>query len=74
MEMPKSWSVKKRDEMFGKPCTKSPDLDNLCKVADGINGAGVWEDDRQVAVIIAKKYWHTEPSTWVQIEALEEPQ
>ena len=68
MGMPKSWSEKKRASMFGRPCAKSPDLDNLEKgLCDGMNGAGVWVDDRQVARIEAAKFWHTEPAVWVSV-------
>lgn len=70
MQIPKSWSQKKQEAMFGKPCAKTPDLDNLVKILDGLNGLEIWEDDRQVTSIHAEKFWHTEPETWVTIEVI----
>lgn len=51
--MPKSWSKEKRAEMYCKPHTQKPDIDNLVK---GILDA-VYEDDSCVHEIHAKKLW-----------------
>ena len=70
MKMPKSWSKKKQEEMYLEPCCKKPDLDNLIKIFDGLNGSNVWEDDDQVTEIHATKYWAHKGSTSVQITRL----
>ena len=57
-EMPKSWSEKKRLEMFGNPHTQKPDGDNIAKaVCDGLNGACIWHDDAQVSDLSIIKRW-----------------
>lgn len=46
IEMPKSWSNKKREETDGKPHQQTPDLDNLVKgLADAIyaDDAHIWQ-------------------------------
>lgn len=68
--MPKSWSKKKREQMNQSACTKRPDIDNLVKMIDGINGAGVWEDDSQVTAIEAEKVWGEHAFTQVIITEL----
>jgi len=56
MPMPVSWSKKRKEKMYGKPHTQSPDLDNLVKaVMDGLDGA--LSDDAQVVDIDASKRW-----------------
>lgn len=51
---------------------KRPDLDNLVKaVLDGINQAGVWTDDAQVAEVTALKVYG-EPGCTVLVRVLDE--
>ena len=56
MEVPKSWSKKKRaDAFFGKMLPISrPDIDNLVKIIDGLNGV-LFKDDSQITDLIASK-------------------
>jgi len=68
--MPKSWSKGKRELWEGLPCTKKPDLDNLIKIIDGLNGKGIWEDDSQVCEVYARKVWGESPRTEIIIEAM----
>lgn len=56
MPMPKSWSKKKKKEMYAKPHQQKPDLDNLVK---GLKDA-VLDDDSTVYQTHAKKYWSYE--------------
>lgn len=53
LSMPKSWSKKKRREMFGQPHQGKPDTDNLVK--------GLWDaihvDDQHLFHIEAYKFW-----------------
>src|SRR5262245_49615675 len=51
MPVPKSWPKKRRaDALAGRTApTSTPDLDNLMKTVDALNGI-VWNDDAQVAL------------------------
>jgi Holliday junction resolvase RusA-like endonuclease len=52
LEMPKSWSKKKKAEMDGKPHQSRPDLDNMVKSLDALvaEDSGIWD-------LSAKKFW-----------------
>lgn len=67
--MPASWSKKKR-AAAGLPTCK-PDMDNVIKaVGDGCNGV-VWQDDKQIAVILAQRAWGERPEVRVRVAQLE---
>ena len=56
IEMPKSWSKKKREAMYMKPHQSKPDLDNLVKAfCDAL-----YDDDAGVYSIQCAKYWSDE--------------
>jgi Holliday junction resolvase RusA-like endonuclease len=61
MEMPKSWSQKKRIEMLGEPHRQKPDLDNLIKAL----GDALYGDDSGIASIKAAKVWSCTPGITV---------
>jgi Holliday junction resolvase RusA-like endonuclease len=62
MPMPKSWSLKKKIQMRGKPHQQTPDIDNLLKaLLDAI-----YEDDKVVWDIRASKRWSTQGHIWVE--------
>ena len=45
----------------GKFCDVGADIDNCQKsIFDGVNGSGIWVDDRQVAMVTAEKRWGVE--------------
>ena len=68
IEIPQSWSKKKKKEMEGVYCTKNVDTDNLVKgILDGINSAAVWHDDCQVVHLTATKRWSQCPGVVVEI-------
>lgn len=54
LAMPKSWSVKKRKEMWGMPHQQKPDLDNLIK---GFQDAFTDEDGYVYRFKECGKYW-----------------
>lgn len=57
VQIPKSWSKKKKAENEGKFCTNNSDIDNYCKaILDSLNGV-YYQDDRQIVMIRARKYW-----------------
>lgn len=61
IEMPKSWSEKKKKSMERRPHTQTPDLSNLIKfVEDSLNGVA-YSDDKQIVFITAFKQWAREP-------------
>lgn len=47
MPLPASWSQKKKAEHNGMPHVSKPDLDNIEKMLDALNGV-VWKDDSQI--------------------------
>jgi len=53
LEMPKSWSKKKRALMCGKPHTQKPDWDNLCKAVADL----FLVDDSGIHTVFAAKFW-----------------
>ena len=58
MLVPKSWSLKKRLAAIAgqiKPTTK-PDLDNIVKALDGMNGIVVVDDSQIVKLTATKQY------------------
>lgn len=54
--MPKSWSKKKKEEMFNTPHRQKPDIDNLCKAFMD----AILKDDSCVDRLEARKVWYTE--------------
>lgn len=62
IEMPKSWSQKRRVEQEGKPHTQKPDIDNLIK---GLLDA-VFADDAHIWSVHAEKLWATTPGIRVE--------
>jgi Holliday junction resolvase RusA-like endonuclease len=70
MEIPKSYSNKKRLSLVGTYVIKKPDTDNLIKsVQDGLNGI-VYHDDSQIASVNAVKIYSLEPKTIINIKEL----
>ena len=67
VEMAKSWTKKRKAELYGSPCTGKPDLDNIVKaVVDGLVGRKtgrrsyegiVLAEDDQVTALRAEKLW-----------------
>ena len=53
IEMPKSWSAKKKAEMINTPHMSKPDLSNLNKGLEDI----VFQEDMQIHTHICSKYW-----------------
>jgi Holliday junction resolvase RusA-like endonuclease len=59
--MPKSWSKKKKLEKGGQFCDNNCDIDNYCKATlDSLEGV-YFENDKQVAMIRAMKYYAHNP-------------
>lgn len=61
-KIPKNWSRQKTADAehdYILP-TKKPDIDNVCKVIDAINGIA-WVDDSQIVMLSGQKYYSTDP-------------
>jgi Holliday junction resolvase RusA-like endonuclease len=53
LEMPESWSKKKREELRGQPHKQKPDIDNLLKAVFD----AVLENDEHIYDVRASKFW-----------------
>lgn len=63
LEMPKSWSQKKRSEHNGQPHSQKPDIDNLSKaVMDAL-----CEEDSYIYALHAEKYWSDDPGIKIEV-------
>lgn len=71
--MPKSWSKKKKLEKNGRFCDNNADIDNYCKaILDSLEGV-YFENDKQVAMIRAMKYYSSSPRIeYIQTELNDE--
>ena len=57
IQMPKSWSKKKKAKMLGQFHRSTPDLDNCIKsIGDCLKA-----EDKTICEIIAKKFWSDKP-------------
>ena len=68
LPIPKSWPKSKQDAARrGEITPGKPDIDNLIKTLDALNGI-VWKDDAQIAHIYARKAYG-QPMLVVTVEA-----
>jgi len=66
--VPQSWSAKKRAAALAgaiRP-TKRPDIDNVAKMLDGLNGI-VFGDDAQIVSAIIEKHYSDRPRLTVEV-------
>lgn len=69
--VPRSWSIRKRESaLLGllRP-TGRPDLDNIVKVLDALNGV-VWRDDSQIVLAIVSKRYSDRPRLRIEVEKM----
>lgn len=59
----------KSTRVEGELHAQRPDLDNLVKQLDALNGI-VWGDDAQIASLTARKVWSATPQTIIRIRRL----
>jgi Holliday junction resolvase RusA-like endonuclease len=70
--MPKSWSKKKKLAKNGKFCDNNADIDNYIKaVLDSLEGV-YYENDKQIVMVRARKYYSETPRIEYTQEELEE--
>lgn len=61
LEMPNSWSQKKKNEMVNKPHQKRPDIDNLIKsLFDAL-----YIEDSHIYAYQSRKYWAEKPYIYI---------
>ena len=68
--IPGSWSKTKRQQAASgvvRP-TGRPDIDNIIKVVDGLNGI-VWRDDAQITEATVSKVYGEQPSLTITVRA-----
>ena len=72
IQIPKSWSKKKKISKQGTYCDNNADIDNYCKsILDSLNGV-YYKDDSQIVMIKARMFWSNTARTEVQISKLED--
>jgi len=66
--IPKGWAKKKKAEAEAGTlrATKRPDVDNLAKMIDALNGV-VWSDDAQISDLTIYKRYSLKPSLTVEV-------
>ncbi len=70
--VPASWSLKKQRQAYDgqlRP-TKKPDIDNVIKCMDALNGIA-WKDDSQIVTVIASKWYSDRPRVEIEITEVE---
>lgn len=73
IQVPKSWSSKKKNLFHGKPHISKPDTSNLIKFFEDCANGICFTDDSQIYRIIADKYWTNEyPSTSITLTEISE--
>ena len=61
VQIPKSWSKKKKLAKEGTFCDNNADIDNYCKaILDALNGK-YYVDDRQIVMLKAAMFWSSTP-------------
>ena len=72
VQIPKSWSKNKTKEMEGRYCSNNADLDNYCKaVLDGLEGR-YYENDKQVVMIRARKFYSKDARIEFELSPIQE--
>ena len=72
IKVPKSLSKAKAKSLKGRAHTKKPDTDNLIKFVKDVLSGLVYDDDRTVSEVYAKKVWEEDPCTIIEISKYEE--
>jgi len=71
VQMAKSWSKKKKEEYNKQYCDNNADIDNYIKAAlDSLEGH-YYENDKQIVMIRARKFWAKEGHIKFDVENIE---
>jgi len=71
-EMPKSWSKKKKERMYGIAHRQRPDSSNLVKFYEDAFNGFIFKDDCEIWNFSVKKKWSDKNQTIIQIIELPE--
>jgi len=72
VQIPKSWSKKKKTLKNGRYCDNNADIDNYCKaILDSLEGT-YYENDKQIVMIRARKFYSETPRIEYTQEELDE--
>jgi len=72
VQIPKSWSKKKKTLKNGRYCDNNADIDNYCKaILDSLEGT-YYENDKQIVMIRARKFYSETPRIEYIQEELDE--
>jgi len=70
VQMAKSWSKKKKKEYNKKYCDNNADIDNYIKAAfDSLEGK-YYDNDNQIVMVRARKYWAEEGYIELDVEEI----
>lgn len=64
---PSSWSRKRRIEAEGQPKVTKPDIDNIVKLYFDVMNGIVYDDDRQISIVRAAKFYSSNPRVEITI-------
>ena len=70
VDIPKSWSNKKKKSMEGQPCISRPDMDNYLKFYCDVLNEIAYDDDKQITKIIAEKVYSSNPRVEITLEPI----
>ncbi len=69
--VPESWSKKKKQQALNcEIFPGKPDIDNVMKTLDGMNGI-VWKDDAQICTATVRKLYGVVPSLLVDVQPVD---
>jgi Holliday junction resolvase RusA-like endonuclease len=71
VQMAKSWSNKKKEEKSGQYCDNNADIDNYIKAALDSLESHYYENDKQIVMIRARKFWAKEGYIKFDVENIE---
>ena len=71
VQMAKSWSNKKKEEKNKQYCDSNADIDNYIKAALDSLESHYYENDKQIVMIRARKFWAKEGYIKFDVENIE---
>lgn len=70
LQIPSSWSSKKRLEVEGRAHTSTPDLSNLLKFVEDVATGILYHDDCLIVSVVAQKVYSFSPGTQFTLKEL----
>lgn len=69
MQIPSSFSKKRRRELRGAPVVKRPDLSNMIKYIEDVGNQSIWYDDTLIVHVSGEKVYGDVPHTLIYVRA-----